>query len=1098
MVTNRSGINLLRLCGLLVFFILVFSSGYGQFYNGSQLNFGKNRVQYREFIWTYYMFDDFDVYFYRDGQKLAEFTSMYAQSQLKQMERHLESNVDDKIQFIVFNNLTDLKQSNIGLEEEPEYNTGGITKILGRKVILYFTGDYLDFEKQIRAGIANIVINKLLYGGSIGSQIKNSALFVLPDWYINGLISFLSVNWNTGIDNRVKDGIQSGLFEKFNHLSGDDALYAGHAMWRYISEEYGKSAVPDILHMTNISHSIENGFLYVLGVSFKSLMKECLEYYKAYYNKDDNSRLLPENMLLKKPREDTYYGQLHISPDGQYVTYITNELGQYKIWFQNLSTGKKKRIYKAGFKLGENTDYTYPILEWHPTGQLLAFVIERKGYVYLNLYNIETKKTESMLLVNFEKVTDFDYSDDGRKIVFSAVKNGQSDIFVFDIASGSHEQLTRDIYDDFQPAFIHNSKRIVFCSNRPDDTLKVVEEFPEEIPRYTDIFLYDYSTKSDVLRRLTSTTIATERQPMDYGNGYISFLSDENGIYNQFIGKFDSVISRVDTAIHYRYFMEYFPVTNYSRNILEQSISSMAGKQSKVIYEDDLYRLYIQDMVPDKSLEPVAIINTPYMQQQLKIEKEILEIKSAPDTRPGKDKMVKPRKRFRSVREGEDSNISRIDIDNYEFEKQSYLEINGDKRVTPVIKPGLYDKPGDGKFVLPKRRNYRVEYFFNELTTQIDFTFLNATYQQFTGGGPIYLNPGFNALFKIGVSDLMEDYRLVGGVRLNVNLVNNEYLFNYSNLKGRLDKHFTFHRQTLEGVSYYSIIRFHTNEFFYVLGWPFNEAMSVKGTMTFRNDAAVFLSTDQYNLQEPNRYENWVGLKGEFTFDDTRNIGLNLYYGTRYKIFAEYFQLLDKNTKDLFVIGADFRHYTRIHRTFIWANRIAASTSFGQNKLIYYMGGVDNWLFPKFNNETPIDFSENYRYQTLATNMRGFNQNIRNGNSFFVINSELRFPVFRYFMNRPIKSDFLNSFQIVAFGDVGTAWTGWNPYSKENSLYTRHIYNGPLHITVEIQKEPIVSGFGFGLRSRVLGYYLRADYAWGMEDWAFNNGVFYLSLSLDF
>ena len=162
------------------------------------------------------------------------------------------------------------------------------------------------------------------------------------------------------------------------------------------------------------------------------------------------------------------------------------------------------------------------------------------------------------------------------------------------------------------------------------------------------------------------------------------------------------------------------------------------------------------------------------------------------------------------------------------------------------------------------------------------------------------------------------------------------------------------------------------------------------------------------------------------------------------------------------------------------------------------MGGVDNWLFPKFDQLTPIDFSQNYAYQTLATNMRGFNQNIRNGNNFIVINSELRFPVFRYFFNRPIKSDFLNNFQIIGFGDIGTAWTGLNPYSNENSLYTRIIQNGPLKITVELQKDPIVGGFGFGVRSRLLGYFIRADWAWGVEDGIIKPSIFYLSLSLDF
>ena len=162
------------------------------------------------------------------------------------------------------------------------------------------------------------------------------------------------------------------------------------------------------------------------------------------------------------------------------------------------------------------------------------------------------------------------------------------------------------------------------------------------------------------------------------------------------------------------------------------------------------------------------------------------------------------------------------------------------------------------------------------------------------------------------------------------------------------------------------------------------------------------------------------------------------------------------------------------------------------------MGGVDNWVSPKFNSDIQIDYSQNYIFQTLATNMRGFDQNIRNGNSFFVINSELRMPVFRYLANRPLKSDFLNNFQIVGFADVGTAWTGLSPYSEENALFTRTISRPPLLITVEMQKEPIVGGFGFGLRSRIFGYFLRADISWGVEDGVVQPSKFYFSLSLDF
>lgn len=164
------------------------------------------------------------------------------------------------------------------------------------------------------------------------------------------------------------------------------------------------------------------------------------------------------------------------------------------------------------------------------------------------------------------------------------------------------------------------------------------------------------------------------------------------------------------------------------------------------------------------------------------------------------------------------------------------------------------------------------------------------------------------------------------------------------------------------------------------------------------------------------------------------------------------------------------------------------------------MGGVDNWFGARFDQTTNIATDQNYAYQTLATNMRGFSQNARNGNSFVVANSELRFPIFKYLYKRPIRSDFIENFQIVTFGDVGTAWTGTSPYDDNNSLNTTVISspNTPLVVTLNTQHNPFIGGFGWGLRSRLFGYFIRFDHAWGAQDGVVLKPVNYISLSLDF
>ena len=356
----------------------------------------------------------------------------------------------------------------------------------------------------------------------------------------------------------------------------------------------------------------------------------------------------------------------------------------------------------------------------------------------------------------------------------------------------------------------------------------------------------------------------------------------------------------------------------------------------------------------------------------------------------------------------------------------------------------------------------------------------------------------------------MEDYRITGGVRLSGDLANNEYLLSYENLKSRMDKKISFYRlgETYdEGNGYF--IRTHSHELQYSLKWPFNDIASLQGSFAYRNNRNVLQASDLYSLNQTNTYEHWGILNIAYVFDNTINTGLNLFNGTRYKIFAQMYhqdsamaQMLGQQgikNSTMYVVGVDFRHYQKIHREIIWANRFAASTSFGEQKLIYYLGGVDNNLFPQFNHSTNIDISQNYAYQALATNMRGFDQNIRNGNSFAVINSELRIPIVQYLARRPLRSDFLKNLQIIGFADVGTAWSGKNPFDSVANINKTTINNGPsLTVILETQRQPIVAGYGFGLRSKLFGYFIRADYAWGYVDYVIQTPIFYLSFSLDF
>ena len=1056
---------------LMAFLLLMGLGAKAQFYNGMNMTFGKNRVQWKDFRWSYYRNDKFDIYYYQGGQDLAKYAQQYAQAQIPLMEAKLGGQFGKKVQFIVFNSQSDFKQSNINNKEEDQRNTGGITKIIGSKVILYFDGDYVHFEKQIRMGIAQLLMSQLLNGVSIGSQIRNSFRYEIPEWFQNGLCAYFAQDGDSYKETRLQNGILSGNYEKINQLRNEDALVAGYSFWNFIDEKYGAKAFRDVIVLAENTSNVKKALLYVTGVEYKKLIKDWYAFYQQRYECVLQNK--PSDAMRLKYRQDRTFTEPRISPNGKNIAYVSNDDGKITLWIEDMQSHKKRKCFKTGYRSDDNVDTSFPLLAWHPNGEILSFIIEEKGLLLLVNLDINTGKEARTNLFEFQKITSFSYAHKSRKIVLSATRNGQPDIFVYNLFSNTIENITNDYYTDLSPVFSADDKQIYFSSNRVADTLKPGER-PAEQGRQFDIFAYHYAEKRPILQNLTRQRVSSNIKPMTLKDGSLLYLSDSSGYFNLYQAQIDSAISFIDTTVHYRYFTHTKQLTNYSSSIIDYTYQSRENRIAMLMPDKNGEKLYLSPFLSGH-LQNNASQLSPYAQKRLLDARK----QQIPDT-VTKTTTHRFATSYRNARHKR-ATVNPLPTDSL-----------------PLPNPVIAEKPKK-KDTIQRPNNYYVELFADQIFTQIDFSSLSYSYQPFAGGGsPIYLNSGFNIFLGTTLTDLMEDVRVEAGVKLNTTLLNNEYIVRLSDFSKRLDKSLTFHRYVTDAYqTFYR--RTYTDELFYTLSYPFNETLSLKGTAIYRNDYKVNLPINDVSLADPNTMENWAGLRGELVFDNSRKLGTNLYVGSRGKVFAEYYQLIGKQMKNMVVLGFDFRHYTRIHRNFIWANRVAGSTSFGKNRLIYYMGGVDNWLIPTFDQRTPIDYEQNYAYQTLATNLRGFSQNIRNGNSFLLINSELRFPIFSYFFNEPINLQFIRDFQIIAFGDVGTAWTGWNPYNWSNSLYTSHYTDGSLNISVTELKEPIVGGFGLGLRTKVLGYFIRGDMAWGVEDGKVSKKPkFYLSFNLDF
>jgi len=402
---------------------------------------------------------------------------------------------------------------------------------------------------------------------------------------------------------------------------------------------------------------------------------------------------------------------------------------------------------------------------------------------------------------------------------------------------------------------------------------------------------------------------------------------------------------------------------------------------------------------------------------------------------------------------------------------------------------------------------------FQGLTIYQDDQTISSGQNSFSGFQQGITPPQMGILFRGSVKDLFEDYLIEGGARYPTTFNGSEYFLTLHDRKHRLDKSWSVYRRVIkdtEETGFFTTIR---KNYTTLLGqvelrYPLDIYTSLRGIFTLRNDLFSYSITDLTTLELPDVNEQRAGMRLEYVYDNTVDLGINLMQGTRYKVFAEMVKRFQVQLKDpvslrfnkgfLTILGIDFRHYEKILRRSIFATRLAGATSFGSEQVLFQMGGINNWLFPNFNGQIPYPNSDKFAYQQLAQQMRGFGLNIRNGSSFAVLNSELRIPIFQYLSKRKIRMSFFRNFQVTGFLDVGTAWLGVSPFDRKNPLNTLNLSNPAVDLEVNFFRDPIVIGYGFGARTTLFGYFIRADYGWGVDTKVVGDPIFYFSIGTDF
>lgn len=876
----------------------------------SAQGFGKNKITAQRFDWHIHRTEHFDIHYYPSEAKLVPVMAAFAEDAYEKHSEDLEHELEDRTPLILYKSHKDFQETNIILQELHE-GVGGFAELFKHRMVIPFTGSVEAFREVIYHELIHIFQYDILYQKPHARIYSGEFLYSPPMWFMEGMADYFAED-NDAIGEMVlRDASINNAIPPLTELQNFNRLtspYVGYKMGQlaveYLVQTYGREKIAEILQGLRQSRTknIDLVFKNVLGISLEDFDKEWQQMMRKRYWPLIQDLELPNLAAKKLTKKAKYSHNIKPvwSPSGDLIAYITGNDGFMEIVLMSAKTGDKiDRITKSLFrnKYEEiRTDSTGfdRSLTWAPDGDHIAFIGKHHAKNYFFEVNILTQELTRYIKLDFDAATSPDYDRNGKRIVFSALKEGQTDLYAIDLDVEKIYRITRDSFNDSHPSWHPTENKLIYVSERERLNKLVVIDFEQ---RTQQILTYN-----------TSNAISPIWMP---DGETILFCADRTGVY-------------------------------------------------------DAYKLHLPSLVSERLTNIITGCLNPSFSPD---EKKFL---------------------FSAYQNGK-NDVCVMDTDQLLNEKIEELPIE-----TQTIPALLDSEPSEKEFRIAKRK----------YSTKSTFRF-DAIFPNFSFGADGLLR----SQIQMSASDML------GNHRIEMNVINQsggyllpDFIAQYGFLTNRVDIGavvYNYHQYHVLGSiqNQPGVLQRVTGLGGY-LSYPFNRYRRLDLQLS------MYTTPFSYNYQtsEPfNYYDRGLLSTGSIALvgDNTMWREWAPYRGTRYRLEIE--RSFPSVGSELALTNTifDFRKYIGLGRRSNIATRLLLGASFGADKSLFYLGGIDT--------------------------LRGYNYEDLVGSRLGLFNIELRIPfIDALYFAWPIRWS-IGGIRGIVFADFGTTWADWK-YGPDNPM----------------------------------------------------------------
>jgi hypothetical protein len=512
--------------------------------------YGKNKVKYDNFAWRVYKSPHFEVYYYPEFEQHLERLTSYLESGYLKISTGLKHEMPRPIPAIFYKTSSEFQQTNLYPAFIPEGVAAFTEPLLNRMVIpIDEPPDRLQgliTHEMVHAFAFDLIPRGLGFGISQRS---------IPLWVDEGLAEYFRGAWDPLDLMMIRDAALTDRVPKlsraeFQPLSGRLVYNMGHAAFEFMEARYGKEGIRQFLYTLRkgiLGGSTEELYKQAFrttpeefDASFDKWLKERFKPYRDRQRPDDFGRDLspsPEKTsftqvfgfapspsgeiaaIITANRSDGEADVVLVSTrDGAVIQNLTGGLdsawenfainrefvagrsvafdprGDHVAFFGR--TGKGRSLFLVSAIDGRiRRRVSIPLDEPQapcllPDGRGILFAALKEGVSDIWMFDFRTEELTNLTADDFAD-NNPQASPDGRLVVYERRISGNAKVFAFPLEDPSRRtQLTFGPFNDTAPAFSTDGKTVYYASDEDDEipNLRGLDLQTGAISQYTDVF----------------------------------------------------------------------------------------------------------------------------------------------------------------------------------------------------------------------------------------------------------------------------------------------------------------------------------------------------------------------------------------------------------------------------------------------------------------------------------------------------------------------------------------------------------------------------------------------------------------------------------